>query len=768
MSGLLRKVLPALFSTALGVGCLSAEVPESIDELLDFYCYDCHGYGKKEGGIKLDELGYAPEGGEHREVWESVWRNIRTGMMPPAEGDPLEDGERKELLDWLERGPLGIDRSNPDPGRVTVRRHNRAEYQNTIRDLVAIDFNATDHFPADDTGYGFDTIGDVLTISPLLAERYFDAAKSIMEEAVPDNAATRPEIAIWAPGFIDPHNPQDTGKFIEFMRPQTVEAKRWVAVDDEYELVLDFAVEGSSAATENTATLVLAVDGKELGRKNLGWDFQNRLEIRAKTYLSASEHTFSLQILAGDKPKAGQGELGVAVRNLRIIGPLGSSESLSYPESYRRVIAQKNQPASREEWPQKSRDILQTFATRAWRRPVTPDLLERLTTLALETAASENSFEAGIRQAGTAILASPRFILRTEDVLPLEGKGKYPRIDEWALASRLSYFLWSSLPDQRLTQLARKGQLRASLSDEVERMLQDPKASRFVADFVGQWLQARDVQGIGMRPEIILDVSFNRGQRTFNQNLRRDMREETEMLFAHILTECRPAIELISADYTFLNSRLAKFYGIEGVDSEQLQKVSGKRGGILTQGTFLVVTSNPTRTSPVKRGLFVLDNLLGTPPPPAPPNIPTLEEIDLSGRKLTMKERMVEHRKNPECSSCHARMDPIGLAFENYTAVGTFRNEEEGKAIEVDGKLVTGEEFDGVEDLKRILATDKKSDFHRCLSEKLLTYALGRGVEYYDAPTIDEIVRRMESHNGSLREAIHAVTDSIAFQRRRP
>lgn len=767
MSGLLRSLVSTILGVAFLTGNAPGEIPESIDELLDFYCYDCHGYGKKEGGIQLDELDFTQENSKHGDIWESVWRNVRTGMMPPAEGDPLEADERKDLLEWLEKGPLGIDRSNPDPGRVTVRRHNRAEYQNTIRDLLGLEFDTREHFPTDDTGYGFDTIGDVLTISPLLAERYFDAAKSIMTEAVPDDAATQPEITIWAPGFVDPSNEQDTGKFIEFMRPQTVEAKRWVPEDDEYELILDFKVEGSSEATDNTATLVLAVDGRELSRRKLGWDFQKNLRIETKTRLSAQEHTFSLHLLAGDKPKPGQAELGVEVRNLRIVGPLHSSH-LSYPASYRRVIAEEHQPTSKEEWEAKSRAVIREFAGRAWRKPITAELLNRLTSIAMESAQAENSFEAGIRQAGTAILASPRFILRTESIENEQEEAPYPLIDEWALASRLSYFLWSSIPDQQLSNLAKNGQLRENLTGEIERMLQDPKANRFVADFVGQWLQARDVAEVGMRPEVVLGVSFNAGQRTFNQNLRQDMRAETEMLFQHILSERKPAIELVAADYTFLNRRLAKFYGISGVESEELKKVSGKRGGILTQGTFLVVTSNPTRTSPVKRGLFVLDNLLGTPPPPAPPNIPTLEEAEHSRGKMTMKERMVEHRKNPDCRSCHARMDPIGLAFENYTAVGTYRSNQEGKAIEVDGELVTGEKFNGVDDLKRILATDKKGDFHRCLAEKLLTYALGRGVEYYDAPAIDEIVRRMESNNGSLREAVHGVIDSVPFQRRRP
>ncbi|MDQ8190168.1 DUF1592 domain-containing protein [Roseibacillus persicicus] len=759
-------VLRSLFLTLCPLLPLSAaQIPDAIDEVMEFYCYDCHGYGKKEGGIKLDDLSLDED---HGDLWERVWRNVRTGMMPPADGDPLDAEERKDLLDWLERNPLGIDRTNPDPGRVTARRHNRVEYQATVKDLLGLDFNTAENFPPDDTGYGFDTIGDVLTISPLLAERYFEAAKSLMARAVQDHAAKMPETTIYAPGFVDPSNKEDTGRFIEFARPQTVAAKRWLADEGEYEVILSYKVEGSAAATDHSATLVMAVDGKELARKELGWDFQDGLVLRAKVPLEAKEHQFSLQILAGQAPKPGQGELGVAVQNMRIVGPLGTTK-LSFPESYRKVISEENQPANRSEWPAKTKAVLRDLASKAWRRPVPDHTLDRLTEIALEAAEINGTFEAGIRQSGTAILASPRFLLRTE-MAATDATGDYPLIDEWSLASRLSYFLWSSLPDDELREQARAGTLRANLEQQVERMLEDPKSNRFITNFVGQWLQARDVEELGMRPEVILRVRFNEGQRMFNNNLRRDMREETESLFRHILREKRPATEIISADYTFLNKRLADFYGIEGVESEKLEKVKvpGNRGGILTQGTFLVVTSNPTRTSPVKRGLFVLDNLLGTPPPPAPPNVPELEESSHGGKKLTMKERMVEHRKNPDCRSCHQRMDPIGLAFEKFTAVGTFREKENNLPIETAGELVTGEEFQGVEELKQVLAIDKKDDFHRCLAEKLLTYALGRGVEYYDAPAIDEIVARMEQKNGTLHEAILAVIDSVPFQKRRP
>ena len=418
-----------LLSIFLLLSALSAPgLPPEIDEVLEFYCYDCHGYGKKEGEITLDDLSLAQD---HGNLWELIWRNVRTGMMPPAEGDPLEPDEKKQLLDWLERNPLGIDRSDPDPGRVTMRRHNRIEYQNTVKDLLGLEFKSAEHFPPDDTGYGFDTIGDVLTISPLLAERYFETAKELMARAVPDNAASLPLLQIYAPGFVDSKNTKDTGRFIEFNRPQTVTAQRWLPEDGQYQIRLEFAVEGSDEATDQTATLVMKMDEKELSRKELGWDFQQGLTLQAKVDLKAGKHLFGLQTIAGQAAGAGQGELGVVVKRMRIEGPLNSTR-MSYPASYRRVISEQNQPKSKKEWPEKMKATLRDFGSKAWRRPIADKPLQQLTELALAAADEQDSFEAGVRQAGTAILASPRFLLRSEKPLADVSGESYPLLDEWS------------------------------------------------------------------------------------------------------------------------------------------------------------------------------------------------------------------------------------------------------------------------------------------------------------------------------------------------
>jgi hypothetical protein len=383
------------------------------------------------------------------------------------------------------------------------------------------------------------------------------------------------------------------------------------------------------------------------------------------------------------------------------------------------------------------------------------------------------TFEKGIGEALTAMLASPRFLFRAEIQPEPNNPSKIVPVDEFALASRLSYFLWSSLPDDELLALARDGKLRGNLRPQVDRMLRDEKSRRFVRNFAGQWLQTRDVETLNFDARRILRL--RRGEepeKFFNGQIRRAMRVETELLFGHLVQENRPLTELLTADYTFVNERLAEYYGLPAVKGQEMRRVSlakdSHRAGYLTHGSFLLVTSNPTRTSPVKRGLFVLDNLLGTPAPPAPPNVPQLEETKRRADKiLTMRQTMEIHREKALCASCHARMDPIGLALENFNALGKYRDTEQGEPIDTAGELITGEKFSSVEELVKILTTSRKRDFYRCATEKLLTYATGRGVEYYDAPTIEKIVESLEKDGAKTRTLIYGIVESAPFQMRR-
>lgn len=590
--------------------------------LLREYCYDCHGEGSKKGGVALDKLGKNPA--EDQKVWLSVWRNLDAQLMPPSD-KPRPSAEQRALLErWVEQGALKLDPANPDPGRVTIRRLNREEYRNTVRDLTGVDFVVQDHFPADDTGYGFDVIGDVLNLSPLHLEKYLSAARTIVDNA--------------------------------------------------------FSAAGSLR-----------------------------------------------------KPLLPEGPVAPG-------------------------------PQARAEY---ERGMIRSLSERILRRPVDEPTLEKLCAL----AAAEDSPEEGVKQAVNVLLASPRFLFRAEVQPEPNNAGKIVPIDEYALASRLSYFLWSSTPDWELLDLARRNQLRANLRPQIERMLKDVRSNRLARNFVGQWLQTRDVETVPIQPRVILGVKKgDEGEKAFSARLRELMRQESEMLFLHVLKEQRPAEELFTARYAFLNQQLAAFYDIRGVKHKDLQKVDlpadSRRQGILTQGTFLVVTSNPTRTSPVKRGQFVLENLLGAPAPPPPPNIPPLEATTKGTRK-SMRELMELHRADALCASCHARMDPIGLALENFNAMGQYRDELDHGPLDTSGQLVTGEKFNNVTELIELLGTSRKHDFYRCLSEKLLTYAIGRGLEAYDIPTINRLVAAMEADGGKLSTLLNAAIESAPFQMRR-
>lgn len=584
------------------------------------HCLACHGGQDPKGELSLEPFRDAASVGQRRKVWLEVLKRVESGDMPPEER-PRPAAEEvfeltrlvREVLDYADR------HAQPDPGRVTMRRLNRTEYKNTIRDLVGIDFDPTEDFPSDDVGYGFDNIGDVLTLSPVLLERYLAAAERIVQRAT-------------------------------LAKPQA------------------------------------------------------------------------------DKPA------------------------------------------------EQTREVLRRFALRAYRRPPTSAEVERLVRLASDAQVAGAAWEAGIKTAMQAALCSPKFLFRVEADDRPDGPETRP-LDEFQLASRLSYFLWSTMPDDALFALAEQRQLTANLESQTRRLLQDPRSRALVQNFALQWLQIQRLRTVA--PDAHMFPNFN-------ERLRTAMLQETELFFESVLREDRSILELLDSDYTFLNEPLARHYGIadtqgnrvgqkperpggQPIRGEEFRRVTlqGRtRGGLLTQASVLTVTSNPTRTSPVKRGRWVLEQILGEPPPPPPPQVPELPNDAQAVASASLRQRMEAHRQNPSCANCHAKMDPIGFALENYDAIGAFRTQDGKFDIDASGRFPDGRTFRGAEDLKSILQAQQPA-FCRCLAEKMLTYALGRGLEHYDRPTIDRIASALEGDHQRFSRLVVEIVKSDPFRLRR-
>ncbi len=746
---------------------------DQIEPILADYCYDCHGDGAKKGDFAMDE--YDPKKlSEHfddHHHWHALWENVRAEIMPPANKQKPTPEERALLLSWIEQQVFRLDPKNPDPGRVTVRRLNRTEYRHTIEDIFGIYFNTGEFFPADDTGHGFDTIGDVLSMSPLVTQRYIDAAQDIVSQVVVTEPVI-PKTHFWWNQF----KHRKSGKHrkrLRFDHPERHDRDFSVEHAGQYQMSFTYRLPDGGRETDNTAIAIVRLDDKEIARKYLAWGDSSWTTISKKVHVTQGNHRLTLEVVPKNKPGGGQKPLELEPRVFEAFGPLDGSHKV-YPSHYKKIFVNGKRPETEVDQSNSATWLIDYWGKRLMRRPLTAEQRRRLIDMYKGLRGSGLGYEAAFAQCMTAMLASPGFIFRSENQPEPNNPGKIVPIDEYALASRLSYFLWSSCPDQELMELAEKGQLRQQLDSQLDRMLADNKTQRFVENFVGQWLQTRDIMNAQVSPSRALDIhDYNKAKSYFTYDIRKAMRHELHSLFGHILKENRPVTEFLTADYTFINEPLAFSYGIEGIKGKDMRRIDlpadSPRGGILGSGGFLVVTSNPTRTSPVKRGLFVLENLLATPAPPAPPNVPTLEAAskESKNRDLTMRQLMEVHRENKVCASCHARMDPIGLALENFTAIGTWRDEENKRKIEAQGQLVTGETFGNARDLAHILATDRRQDFYRCLAEKLLIYGLGRGVEYYDAVTLNQLVETMESGDDRMQTLIKAVIHSAPFQKRR-
>jgi hypothetical protein len=799
-----------------------------VEPVLVEFCYTCHGDGNAKGKVAFDQFKTDGEIVDSRNLWWKVLKQLRAGLMPPLDQPRPSPEQIRKFEHWIKASAFQIDPANPDPGRVTVRRLNRTEYRNTIRDLIGVNFNTDAEFPADDTGHGFDTIGDVLTVSPLLLEKYLAAAESIVKQAVPTVARSAPEQTVEGRRFRKVKTKEDGTEevdkekrrgdlYLSYYEPATVRATAKIEHTGRHQLGIDVSAHEKfvdGVFDYNKCRLTFKVDGAELLQREFTRQDGKSYHFDFEQDRPAGDHELTFEITPLTPDEKQTRSLSIRIIAATIRGPMDSQEHWTRSKNYERFFP-REVPAAAAERRQYARELLERFATRAFRRPADADTVERLVDLAEFAAAGEGqSFEKGIARAMTAVLASPRFLFR-EEVAEPGPPGIHPNLDEFSLATRLSYFFWSTMPDDELFNLAREHKLRENLPAQLKRMLADGRAKEFIRHFTGQWLQARDIESVNINTFAVLGrdekqdpererrrnrfrelrsktfesltadekseldaylAEFRDGRKRFQQyeltgDLRRAMRDETEMLFAHLLKEDRSVLELIDCDYTFLNERLAKHYGIPDVKGNDMRLVQlpadSPRGGVLTQGTVLAITSNPDRTSPVKRGLFILDNLLGVPPPPPPPNIPPLDEAAkrISGRSPSLREQLELHRSEPLCNSCHNRLDPLGLAFENFNALGMFRESRPDRLIDTAGTLLTGESFGTVKELKRILVTERRLDFYRCITEKLLTYSLGRGLEDYDVHTVDGIVDRLDKENGRPSVLISGIIESAPFQK---
>ncbi|MEM8954827.1 MAG: DUF1592 domain-containing protein [Verrucomicrobiota bacterium] len=765
--------LLALASSAAASNSNAAPVFEkSIEPLLMDYCFDCHDDSTQKGSLSFEDYESLTEHFNNREMWLAVWKNLRAGTMPPSKKPQPSKKERAEIISWIQNQVFQINPASPDPGRVTIRRLNRTEYENTIRDLTGVEFDAADAFPADDTGYGFDNIGDVLSLSPLLMEKYLGAAREIIAEAVHTEGPFIPTVKMWGSHFKNKEDRQP--RDIPFEKPGHFTNQQHIEHPGEYEVRAAVQIKGSSEATSHSANFTLLKDDQSILSRELGWDFNKSVVVRGKSRLKKGDNKFTITLEESEPPAENEKNLDLYVHYINLRGPLDGSHRV-YPDKYHQIFTEGPPDKDIAERREYARRLIRRFADRAYRRPIDEESLEKLVAISQSVDAQPNrSFEHGVAQAYVAILASPRFLFRAETQPQPNNPGKVVPVDEFALASRLSYFLWSSMPDDELFRLAGENKLRDNLRTQIDRMLVDPKAESIIDNFVGQWLLTRNVETIDIDPRRLTgERNLGKAFRIFSQDLRRSMRRETEMLVSHLLRENRPAHELLSADYTFLNEKLAKWYDIPNVKGSEMRLVKlepqHKRKGLLSHASLHIVTSNPTETSPVKRGLYVLDNILGTPAPPPPPDIPELEEArEEAGHSASKRDLLALHASKALCASCHDRFDPLGLALENFDTGGRWRNTERGAPIDPAGRLMTGEDFKDVFELADILASgERRTDFYRCFTEKLYTYALGRGTEFYDIPVIDSIVGEVESSGGHIRDIIYKIVESPAFQSRR-
>ncbi|MEO7413706.1 MAG: DUF1592 domain-containing protein [Opitutaceae bacterium] len=854
-----------------------------VQPFLKTHCYECHGEEEPENGFRLDQYSNLAAIVKDRKGIEEIFDKLSHQEMPPKEKRRPAPAEFAAVMAWFE-SHLQVDCTGPrDPGRVTLRRLNRAEYNNTLHDLLGIDFRPADAFPADVAGYGFDNNGDVLSMAPVLMEKYLAAARLSLDKAIKTDpivpppsqrweaatlegtfAKTDPNAAVAASGpnfgaglrrtspvgrvfpergeiFVDYDFPAD-GEYVLRLRAYGTQgsanrARPQVAfkIDDlpmdapftikedqrntsvyslkkvrvtagKHRVALAFlngpsseevaaakaaAEVAAAAAPAGTAAPAPTAQVAAVGNNedNPAGDAPARRAREARVVtpppvddaveaaaeagaVAPKSATPAAATPAADPPRRPQaaqrpaavatpagsptGKPTLGVIYLEAEGPLAPTPD-RMPESYRRVMIA--QPSATVSKPEAAEKILRSFARKAFRRPVRDDELKQLLAFWTKADADGRSFDDSIHLTLQTVLASPQFLFRVELEPQANELDGIHTLNDHELATRLSYFLWSTTPDAELSALADAGKLRASLATQVQRMMKDPRSHSLIENFAGQWLQLRQMQNVS--PDLKLFPQFD-------QQLRTAMTKETELFFNAIMQENRSVLDFLDADFTFLNERLAQHYSIAGVKGEEFRRVQltdQHRGGILTHASVLTITSYPSRTSPVQRGKWVLENLLDDAPPPPPPNVPALDEAGkvLSG---TLRQRMEQHRSNSQCASCHSRMDPIGFGLENYDAIGAWRTkDQDGSEIDASSTLPDGRKIAGAEDLKEILR-GQQDRFARSLADRMLTFALGRGLEASDNCVVDEIVHALKQNDYKFSVLVNEIVNSDPFQKR--
>jgi mono/diheme cytochrome c family protein len=768
-------------------------------QVLNRYCITCHNERLKTAGLELDkqDLGNVQAGAA---VWEKVVRKLRTRAMPPAGMPRPDEATYDSLASHLETELDRVAAAKPNPGRPGVHRLNRTEYTNAVRDLLALEVDGKTLLPGDDSGYGFDNIADMLTVSPTLLERYMSAARKVTRLAIGDTAIPAADQTYEIPKLLIQESRM--GEDLPFGSRGGAAIRHYFPVDGEY--VVKIRLQSNQQQTILGLTephpLDLRLDGERIKLFTVGGLAKGMIgdtEARANAALAETLRTadsglevrFSAQagtrlisvafpsersVLEGvhrsrlpgfasdpyDEDDPSFSEFDPAVASVTVSGPYNVQSTGETPSRKRIFVCRPAKSADEDGCATK---ILSTLAHRAYRRPVTGADVEGLLSL-YKMGKSEGGFEAGIGMALQKILVSPEFLVRIERDPAAAAPNTVSRISDLELASRLSFFLWSTLPDDELLEVAEKGKLRepAVLEQQVRRMLRDSRSRALVENFAGQWLYLRNI--VSVMPDIDTFPDFD-------ENLRAAFQRETELFFESIVHEDRSALDLLRADYTFLNERLARHYGIPNVYGSHFRKVQltdEARRGLLGQGSILTVTSYVTRTSPTLRGKWVLENILGAPPPPPPANVPALQDRGKDGKILSVRQQLEQHRANAVCSTCHSRMDPLGFALENFDAIGKWRTASgsDDTPIDSSGQLPDGTKINGPADLRKVLAS-KDSQFVTTVTEKLLTYALGRGVEYYDQPAIRHIVREAAASEYRWSSIVLGIVNSTPFQMRR-